>query len=284
MKTIYFYKLTGAGNDFILFDKRENPHLEITTDFAKRICSRRFGIGSDGILMMGDSKTHDFEMNYFNADGSSGVLCGNGARCAIKFAKFSNRVKDSFTTFDVNGIIYSGNIISDEKIKFNLHEPKDIKHNLNINLKGELIKASYIDTGSPHLVININNVLKDGTGKNSFYTDINEIPVAELGREIRYSEAFAPLGVNVNFISNDNGSLKIRTYERGVEDETLACGTGAAASAIIAFLDNSVNPPVDLFTKGGSKLTVDFLYKENKVTNLSLTGPAEIVFKGEITI
>lgn len=284
MKTIYFYKLTGAGNDFILFDKKDNPYLEITPEFALRVCSRRFGIGSDGIILVCDSKKYDFEMEYFNADGSTGTLCGNGARCGIKFAKFSGRIKGNDTVFAANGVQYSGKIISDEKIRFNLNEPKNLKQNITISAKGQLIKASYIDTGSPHVVINVKNVLKNISDEKSFYSDLNELPVVEFGREIRYSDTFAPEGVNVNFISVENENLRIRTYERGVEEETLACGTGAVASALISFLNSNIAPPITLYTKGGDELTVDFLFNEKSVSNLSLTGPAGIVFKGEITI
>lgn len=284
MKRINFYKLTGAGNDFILFDKRENSGLEITPDFAARVCSRRFGVGSDGILVIEDSDKYDFNLFYYNADGSSGVLCGNGARCAIKYAKFSGRIKNSLAEFTLNNLFYSGTVLSDDIIKFNLNEPAGLKREVNIYGAGQLIPAAFLDTGSPHIVINIKNVYKDPNDSNSFYSDIKEFPARELGKEIRYSDAFAPEGTNVNFISVDEDKVRIRTYERGVEDETLACGTGSAAAAVIAVMNYNVDRPVNLLTAGGEILTVDFSLDGNKIKDLSLTGPAKIVFKGEITI
>ena len=284
MKTIIFYKLTGAGNDFILFDKRENPGLEITPDLASSVCSRRFGIGADGILLIDDSKEYNFNLSYFNADGSTGSLCGNGARCAIKYARFSGRVKDGEARFMLNENLYSGKIIDDDIVRFDLNEPKDLKQTFTIQAGGQSVDAAYVDTGSPHVVINIKDVIKKDSLNNSFYNDIDEFPVKELGSEIRYSDTFAPGGVNVNFILIESDTVKIRTYERGVEDETLACGTGAAASAIIAALNYRIAKPVNLLTRGGNILTVDFLVDYGRIYDLTLTGPAKIVFKGEITI
>jgi diaminopimelate epimerase len=284
MKTINFYKLTGAGNDFILFDKRENGGLEITPDFVQKVCSRRFGVGSDGILVIEDSDKQDFNLLYYNADGSSGVLCGNGARCAIRYAKFSGRIKNCKTEFTLNNNLYSGEVLSGDLIRFDLNEPKGLQREILVFGAGQLIQSAFIDTGSPHLVININNVYKNPVDADSFYTDINKFPVKEFGSEIRYSDAFAPDGINVNFISLNEDKVIIRTYERGVEEETLACGTGSAAAAVIAVLNYGVKRPVNLLTAGGNILTVDFSLDGNRIEDLSLTGPAKIVFKGEITI
>ena len=284
MRAISFYKLSGAGNDFILFDRKENPQLQITPEFARKVCSRRFGIGSDGILFFGDSQDYDFDLNYYNADGSTGVLCGNGARCAIRFAQVSGRMKSKDTKFTVNNVMYSGKTHSNGKVTFNLNNPEDIKLNLRIPFKGQTLKASYAYTGAPHLVINIKDIRKDPDDRKSSYKNMEDIPAYELGKEIRYLETFSPEGVNVNFILYDEGHKKIRTYERGVEDETLACGTGAAASAVTAFLNFNIKPPVTFLTKGGAELEINFKSGSKGIHDLSLTGPAEIVFKGEITI
>lgn len=284
MKTFNFYKLTGAGNDFILFDLKDNPNLDITPVFASNICSRHFGIGADGIILVDDSDRNDFKISFYNADGSGGVLCGNGARCSIKYASFSKRITGKKTKFDFNGLVYSGEILAEDIIRFEMKDPGEIKKEVNIFAAGHLIKAVYIDTGAPHLVININDVFKNIKNKDSFYTDINEFPTVEIGREIRHSRAFAPEGVNANFISVEGQTVQIRTYEKGVEDETLACGTGSAAVAVVAAMNYKVATPVNLITAGGETLTVNFSIDGDKISNLTLTGPAKIVFKGEITI
>ncbi len=284
MRTFIFYKLTGAGNDFILFDLKDNHKLDITPHLAGSICSRRFGIGADGILVIKDSDGFDFEMAYYNADGTTGSLCGNGARCAIKYASASGRLNKGTANFAVNGIHYSGAVIDDEKIAFNFNEPEDLLQNLSFIAGEQVIKGSFINTGAPHLVINIKDVLSDIGNPSSFHTDIDSFPAYELGKKIRYSETFSPAGVNVNFISTAEDVIKIRTYERGVEDETLACGTGSTAAAMIASLEYGYSSPVSLKTKGGDILTVAFKRKGLSFENVTLTGPAKIVFKGEITI
>lgn len=284
MRTFIFYKLNGAGNDFILFDLKDNPKLDITPDFAGSICSRQFGIGADGILVINDSNGFDFEMAYYNADGSTGSLCGNGARCAIKYATYSGRLNKGTANFAVNGISYSGRVEDGDIITFNFNEPADLKQNLNFYAGGQFLKGSFINTGAPHLVINIKNVLEDIENPSSGYTGIENFPAFELGREIRYSDAFAPEGVNVNFICTEKDVITIRTYERGVENETLACGTGSAAAAMISALEYGYGSPVSLKTKGGEMLKVGFVRNGNSFTDVTLTGPAKIVFKGEITI
>lgn len=284
MKRINFYKLTGAGNDFVLLDGNENQGLEITPSLASALCSRRFGIGADGILFIKDSSSYDFDMAYYNSDGTTGSLCGNGARCAINYASFSGRINNSTAKFTVNNNVYTGMILPGGLIRFDLNAPKEIKLNLNIKAGGQLIPASYVNTGSPHLVINIRNILKYKEVEDSNFGNIDDVAVKEMGSEIRYSEAFAPDGVNVNFYIAEDGIIKIRTYERGVEDETLACGTGSAATAVIAALKEGFLSPVNLLTRGGETLTVDFNGNGTNFDALSLTGPAKIVFKGEITI
>jgi len=276
--------MTGAGNDFILFDRKENPEIRITPDFASKICSRRFGIGADGILVISDSGRYDFDLEYYNADGSNGSLCGNGARCAIKYAESSGRMKNAGAEFMLNNKVYSGNLLNNGGIKFNFNDPGKLVTNLNVQGAGQLIKASFVDTGAKHLIININDILEHPGNAASFYRELDELPVKEIGKEIRYSDAFAPEGVNINFISISNGKVKIRTYEKGVEDETLACGTGCCAAAISISSINNIKPPINLHTRGGVVLAVDFTETEENITGLSLIGPAEIIFKGEITI
>ncbi|MFN3872037.1 MAG: diaminopimelate epimerase [Ignavibacterium sp.] len=283
MNEIYFYKLTGAGNDFVFIDRKQNPQILLTPEHIKKICNRRFGIGADGVIIIQDIENFNFEMLYFNADGSTGSLCANGARCAIWFAEKTNRLKNGKANFISNGVSYSGEVISEEKIKFNLNSPSKSKFNFIIKAADQLINADFIDTGSPHIVIEISDVLKDPKNPVSYYNKISEFPVYELGKEIRYHKDFFPAGTNVNFYCVEDNKIYIRTYERGVEDETLACGTGSVATAISAYFNKKISPPVSLITWGGETLIVNFDVENQKVSNLTLTGPAKIVFEGKIS-
>jgi diaminopimelate epimerase len=268
MKNISFEKMSGAGNDFIMIDKAQNPDIALTNNNINRLCNRRNGIGADGIIIISDHEKFDFAMDYFNADGSTGALCGNGARCAIKFAQSTGRVKTEVVKFLSNGIDYSGEILSDGLIKFNLKPPTSVKEEISLKAANSVITASFINTGSPHVVISVD--------------DIENVSVIEIGREIRYSQNFAPTGTNVNFIKISDDKIFIRTYERGVEDETYACGTGSVAAAVISSLKYKIQPPVSLITKGGDELIVNF--EGSGFKNISLTGPVKEVFKGEINI
>ena len=283
MNEIYFYKLTGAGNDFIFFDKKESPFLVISPMAVKKLCDRRFGIGADGIIIIQDKDNYDFEMQYFNADGSTGSLCANGARCAIWFAEKTNRLTNKKAKFISNGNEYSGEVISDELIRFNLNSPTKSKFNFRIKAAEQLIKADFIDTGSPHVVIDIKDVLQDFKNPFSNFSKISDFPVYQLGREIRYHKDFSPAGTNVNFYTVEDDKIYIRTYERGVEDETLACGTGSVATAISAFLNKKISLPISLITWGGETLIVNFDVENQKVSKVSLTGPSKIVFEGKIS-
>jgi diaminopimelate epimerase len=279
MEKVFFTKMSGAGNDFVIIDNLKNPDISLTPEKIIRVCNRRTGIGADGLITVANKGTADFEMDYYNADGSTGSLCANGARCAIKFAFLSQRLKNKRANFLANGVSYSGEVIDNELVKFNLNPPQKIKYNFKIKASGQLISANYVDTGSPHVVIKISDVLKNPNNSDSFYDDLKDFPVFKLGKEIRYLPEFSE-GTNVNFIMIDEGEINIRTYERGVEDETLACGTGSVAAAFICYATDKLKPPITLNTRGGNKLIVNFEVENQKVKNLSLTGPAEIIFEG----
>jgi diaminopimelate epimerase len=277
MKVLTFTKMSGAGNDFVFIDKKQNDWLQVNTDFVKKICDRRNGIGADGLITIEDSSTHNFIMNYYNTDGSTGSLCANGARCAILFASESSRLKDNKAEFISNGVEYKGEITSNSEIKFYLNPPKKIKYNFKIKAGGKLMNAHFADTGSPHVVIDI----KETEG---FLTSLDSISVEALGREIRNLVEFSPGGTNVNFIFVKDEVIHIRTYERGVEAETLACGTGSVAAALICFVTKKLSVPVKIIPKSNEKLFVNFDVENSKVRNLSLTGPAKVTFTGEMKI
>jgi diaminopimelate epimerase len=270
MKNISFVKMSGAGNDFIIIDKAQYPKIALTNTVISRLCNRRNGIGADGIIIISDREEFDFSMDYFNADGSTGTLCGNGARCAIKFARDTGKAKSNHVSFISNEIEYTGELLNNGLIKFNMKPPVNIEENISLEVAGSGISASFLHTGSPHVVIVVD--------------DIDDVPVLKIGREIRYSENYTPDGTNVNFIEATGKKIFIRTYERGVEDETYACGTGAVAAAIIGNIKFGIKPPVSLHTKGGDELVVSFIANGSDYKNVSLTGPVKEVFKGEISI
>ena len=284
MKKIYFTKMSGAGNDFVVIDRNHNIEFELNPSEIKNLCHRRDGIGADGVIIIYDSDKYDFVMEYYNADGSTGSLCGNGARCAIKFANDTDRLNTGKAKFISNGEYYLGEVISEELVKFCLNPPKEFKSNFKIKASGQLINSSFINTGSPHVVIKIDDVLQETKSISSSYSDINEFPAYNLGREIRYHKDFSPSGTNVNFIKIADDKIYIRTYERGVEDETLACGTGSVAAAVIGFTNYNMKPPIKLKTRGGDELVVDFKLNEREINGISLIGPAKTVYKGEFLL
>ncbi|MDY0079825.1 MAG: diaminopimelate epimerase [Ignavibacteriaceae bacterium] len=277
MEKVTFTKINGAGNDFIFIDKDSYPSLQISPVLVRKLCHRRFGIGGDGLITIAKTDGVDFEMTYYNADGSLGSLCGNGARSSILFASLFGKAGADEMKFRVNNEIFSGKIISKDMIKFYLNQPRDLKKNLIVASSLGNINCQFLNTGSPHVIINI----KDIPGFNK---PISELDVIAFGKELRYSPLFAPGGANINFIELTDGKVFIRTYERGVEDETLACGTGSTAAGIIAKIVYNLNPPVALITAGGDSLIVDFNLNGDVFEKLSLTGPANVSFKGEIYI
>jgi diaminopimelate epimerase len=284
MGHFYFTKLSGAGNDFILFDRKFNPDLALNPQIIARLCDRRIGIGADGILLISEANGFAYRMDYFNSDGSIGSLCANGSRCSLQYGFLSGKFKNELVSFISNGREYSGQVIESELVKFNLNKPENLKRNFRIKTFGQLILASFINTGSPHVVIDIKDVLRNPKDLSSNDLKIDELSVINIGREIRFLTDFSPEGTNVNFVEYSEQVIKIRTYERGVEDETLSCGSGSVASAVIAFLEKKLTPPIKLIAKSGDSLLVDFDFVNNEIENLSITGPAKVVYKGEITI
>jgi diaminopimelate epimerase len=280
MENISFVKMNGAGNDFIVINKNDYPDMELSSQLISKLCHRKYGIGADGLIAIQKSKISDFEMKYFNADGSIGSLCGNGARCAVKFASIQKYFTGNITKFLVGDELFIGELIDDYSVKFYLQPKLELKEEFTLVLDGYEMPSYYVHTGSPHVVIKIDDVRLTDNKKGIFHTNIEDFHVFKIGREIRNSNYFAPGGVNVNFIQFTDGKIFIRTYERGVEDETLACGTGSVAAALIANVYFDMKVPIKLVTRGKDILIVNFQLENNEFKNLSLTGPVKINYTG----
>ena len=255
-----FYKYHGTGNDFILIDNRNLLIQNINTEQIRKLCHRRFGIGADGLMLLKSSSDYDFEMDYYNSDGSGGTMCGNGGRCIVAFARHLGII-DTSTKF----------IASDgpHEAQFNDEGEVNLKMQ-NVNTIEENEEYSFLHTGSPHYV--------------RFVFDVNSIDVLTEGKKVRNSEQFKKEGTNVNFVSKIGTGLAVRTYERGVEDETYSCGTGSVASAIAYYSKFNLNQvPINIKTLGGN-LQVSFNKIGNNYKNVYLKGPAVLVFEGKIDI
>ena len=258
-----FYKYQGTGNDFVMVDNRQNLISKNNTKLIKSLCERKFGVGADGLILLEEPENlnDDFKMVYFNADGRESSMCGNGGRCIVAFANFLGLVKDKAAFTAIDGF-------HEATIKNDLVGLKM----MNVEAVEEKDRAIFLNTGSPHHVI--------------FTKDIDSVDLKKEGAAIRNSEEYSKIGgTNVNFVESlDKATFKVRTYERGVEDETLSCGTGVTAVALAAYASGKVDAStVHLETKGG-QLTVSFEPKETHFQNIWLIGPAKQVFKGVVDV
>jgi len=275
-EAVEFYKVQASGNDFILIDQRKESKLNYKK-FAANLCQRKLGIGADGLLVIEPSRRAEFKMRIFNADGSEAEMCGNGARCVGLWAELMKRgKKKGEVNFDtIAGILcakisglkkYSGNV------SLKMTEPINIKLDISLKILGRTLKINFINTGVPHTVV--------------FVEGLDKIDVAGIGEAIRFHSKFRPAGTNVNFVEvKGPGSILLRTYERGVEAETLACGTGAVASAIISTLKLDtlkLNNKVMVLTKSGEELSVYFKRYKDKVGDVWLQGKADLVYQGKL--
>lgn len=258
MTTIYKYQ--GAGNDFVIIDNRNGKLNNITSESVKKLCNRRYGIGSDGLMLLNKSDKSDFEMIYFNSDGSGSTLCGNGARCIVAFAYKLGIISNS-TVFNASDGLHEAFVVEPDYIRLKMSDVNSV----------QLFNGDYItDTGSPHYV--------------KFIESIDQINVVEEGKKVRYSDKFIKTGINVNFIQLKGTMIHTATYERGVEDETLACGTGAVAMALALAEKNKINKAEYILNTKGGLLGVEFEKKSNIYTNIWLSGKAEFVFKTGISV
>ena len=264
-----FTKMNGAGNDFVLIDNRLGD-LRLAAEQITKICDRHRGVGADGVLILERAMNGaDFRMRYYNADGGEAEMCGNGARC---FARYASRVagpaeKLSFET--PAGVI--GATLQGELVRLEMSEPKDLMLGMTIPLPDRQLPAHFVNSGVPHVVVPVD--------------DLETADVRGIGSAVRHHALFAPKGANVNFLKRrEDKKISIRTYERGVEDETLACGTGVVASALIFAAVEKIDGPIGVLVRGGNELQVAFEKRGDQFTNVTLTGPADFVFEGTIEV
>jgi diaminopimelate epimerase len=271
-----FTKMSGAGNDFVVIDNRTGIIPDPQT-FSKMVCDRRFGIGADGLLMLESSSIADFTMKYYNADGSNAGMCGNGGRCLSKYAFDVGIISNTTFTFEGFGHIYKGYRISEDEYELVMMKPFNIQLQQELDVNGSKIIANYVNTGTDHCVIFLDD--------NPDLGSLESVNVIEIGKKIRYHNQYRPIGTNVNFVHiKDINCIQIRTYERGVEDETLACGTGSVASAILSNIKYGFSGPISINVRSGESLTVKFNKIVEGYSNVRLQGGAKITFRGELDI
>ncbi len=267
MKAIPFVKASGAGNDFIIIDNRQNILPLEVNEFVKNICRPKISIGADGVLLLENSSRADFKMRYFNADGSEAEMCGNGGRCIASYAFLMGIAKRKMAFETLAGIHQAE--VAGNSVKLKMLDPAHVQLSFMLSLDDQEYGVNFVNTGVSHVVMLV--------------SDVKNVDVRELGSKIRYHRKFSPEGTNVNFVQiGDQKNLYLRTYERGVEDETLACGTGAVAAASIMALLGKVKPPVNVHTQGGGILKVYFDFSGSQITNVFLEGEAKIIYEGKL--
>lgn len=259
-KILTFEKYQGAGNDFIIIDNRKNILESADRKRIKQLCDRRLGIGADGLIMLCEHKEADFEMKYFNSDGDEGTMCGNGGRCIVMFAKKLKLIKQN-ARFMTNDGVHTAEI-TDTTVRLRMNNVKTIR---------KFGDSYFVDTGSPHYI--------------TFRNKIDNIDVFKEGRKLRNNQQFKPHGTNVNFVEIQRNSLSVRTYERGIENETLSCGTGVVAAAIVSVYSGQIDSDnVPVKTRGGI-LNVSFRTTDKGLfSDIILEGSAVFVFEGEINV
>jgi diaminopimelate epimerase len=265
-KKIEFYKMSGSGNDFIIIDNRDlSLDVGDLPDFARRVCARKISVGADGLLLIEPSKSVDFKWRFFNSDGSVAEMCGNASRCVARYAHLQGIAREKMSFETIAGIITAE--VRGDVVKVKLTDPSVLKPGQKIILDDQECLLDCIDTGVPHAV--------------SFVDHLDTCAVFEQGRKIRRHESFQPRGTNANFVSVLNRhEMKVRTYERGVEDETLACGTGVVASVLAAAGRGLVETQVDVTVASGEILRVYFNCENDEFSEIYLEGKVKIVYHG----
>ncbi len=268
---IAFEKMSGAGNDFVIIDNRslKIPRAE-QPGLARKICRRMFSVGADGLIFIEESTKADIGWNFYNADGSVAEMCGNGSRCAARFAYRHKIAGKKMKLETLAGIVEAEICDPEDVVRVQMVQPFDFRLDISLELGDEEYAATYVNTGVPHVVI---------------FVKEDDIPVRIWGRKVRFLEMFEPKGANVNFVKVlPDGKLKVRTYERGVEDETMACGTGAVAAALFACMQKGIDPPMEIITSGGEMLTILFDLHDGPVAeNVFIQGPTRLICTGNLT-
>ena len=267
--SIDFYKMNGSGNDFILIDNRTaiiDP--EAAPELARSLCRRKVSVGADGLILIENDAEVDFSWRFFNADGSSAEMCGNGGRCVARLANMLGICGSRLSFRTLAGIVRAE--VMGSRVKLQMTSPSDLRLDEMLELSDGSVVAQHINTGVPHTVFILDTA-----------EDLEKQDIVSRGREVRYHSHYAPAGTNVNFITVlGQRSLEIRTYERGVEDETLACGTGATAVALVAAAKGLVEPPVDVRTRSGETLTIYFSGETPE--EVYMEGAATVVYQGQL--
>jgi diaminopimelate epimerase len=263
-----FYKMSGGGNDFIVIDNRVGVVDEKDLSrWIASICRRKHSVGADGLILIEASERADFKWRFFNADGGEAEMCGNGGRCVARLAHLKGIAGPRLSFETQAGVIHAE--ITDKRVKLEMPQPSTMELDYPLDLRGETFTVSSVSVGVPHVVLWVN--------------DVDAAAVFKAGRAIRYHEHYAPAGTNVNFVQAlDDGALAIRTYERGVEDETLACGTGSVAAALIASTKGMVTSPAALNTRGGERLKVYFDKHGDEFREVFLEGDARVIYEGKL--
>ncbi len=258
--------MSGSGNDFIVIDNRDPVVDEaVLTRFIAGVCRRRLSAGADGLILVERSGCADFKWRYYNSDGSRAEMCGNGARCVSRFA-YLKGIAGASLSFEADTGLMEAIMIGD-RVKVKMPMPHDMSMDESVETTEGLVRLSRINTGVPHAVVEVR--------------DLGAVDVRARGREMRFHRHFAPAGTNVNFIVPEkDGVIAIRTYERGVEDETLACGTGAIASALVTAVKQGMTSPIRVLPKGGGYLTIHFKREKIGFDEVFLEGDARVIYEG----
>jgi diaminopimelate epimerase len=264
---ISFHKFSASANDFIILDNRKGGYSEDASRLAHIICKRRYSVGADGLILIENSDHASVRVRFFNPDGNEFNTCGNGGRAAARYVSLLS-IAPSKMTIETNVGVVDAEVLG-ETVRLKFVAPKKIELNIAVDLNGETVRGHYVNVGEPHFIHSVQNIRQ-----------MNFVPVA---RRLRYHDAFAPEGANVHFIEHSGRQLlKIRSYERGVEDETLACGSGCVSSAISTFANGDTDPPVTFEPQSGIPVAVRFDPKNN-FQDLYLEGDARMVYSGELT-
>ncbi len=282
--------MTGAGNDFVVITSKK---IQSEPELIRRLCDRHFGIGADGVIIISKSKNADFNVRYFNSDGTGDALCINGARCAVMFAYLNGLCKRT-SRFEFINKIFDARVVDKENIQIFLNYSPILKLNLQVDIGKLVLPCHFVDIGSKHLIIKWEEfksiILKsdqihDLSGFIDSTLDFDDFNIELIGRKLRCHKNFSPDGVNVSFIEKVSDSkFKIRTYERGVECETLACGSGSISAAIVVNILNKIQPPITIITRSKKELIVDFKEINNKFEKISITGHAVVTFEGTVSL